>query len=278
MSNPILPDCRAIFNDPRLSLVVWERGDLAAHEAGLRFTGAMLDMAALAGSVMPLLRPAGRSCGNMADIRSRANSWKGVGMTWSCELWVQVHGSVGGSLWSAIASKINAGWDAESGRDLGDATYARWEPIGNPSPGNSAGQYLPNPGSLEQRIYAALGEPEKAALLKLVWWRGVVALMTECVQLQGIRRFDPCADRDAVADLLELMLQPMRLADFGIGKATDVVDPSRFGASHLACFSLNAFLEPGADLDHAYNDCRATRPNRCNDLPHYIAGIRTGRW
>jgi len=277
VSDPTLPECGLIFKDPRLCLVVWDRGELRAHEGGLRFTRGLLESCGLAGYVMPLLRPAGRSCANAADIRRRAKQWKGTGQAWSCELWLQVEAAIEGELWAAVTDEINGkGWNAEAGLDLGDAAYARWEPIGNPSVSMASRWYLPNLGSPERQTYDALGEAHKPALLKLVWWQGVATLVAECVQPQGIRRFDPRAHRDAMADLLERMLRPICLADFGIGKASDVVDPSRFGASHLACYALNAMSL--ADLGTSYDNGKATWPSCCDNLSEYLRGIRIGSW
>ena len=280
MSSQERPDCRAIFRDSRLHLVVWDRSDRTSHATGLRFAKALLEMPSLAGLVMPLLRPAGRSCANAADIRQQAQEWQGARSPWSCELWVQVAASRECEAWTAVSQEIKGAWNAEAGRCLGDLSYARWQPFGNSPSDAYVVNSGPVPSSPDRGIYDSLACAYRSALLKLIWWQGTAALAGGCVQSHGTQEFDPCADRDAMADLLGRMLQRLRLADFGLGSGKEEVHPSRFGASHMSCFALNAFLTGGADMDTAYGDRarRATQPHLCRDLAHYLAGIRQGRW
>jgi hypothetical protein len=72
------------------------------------------------------------------------------------------------------------------------------------------------------------------------------------------------------------MLAPVQLADYGIAHRRCSVDPSRFGASHLACFAVNGVAT--RFLEDVYRDPRATRPSELGSLRGYLKGIRTGQW
>lgn len=280
-------DCSEVFKDTKLSLLVWHRLDQAVHQEALRFMKELMTNATLAAHVMPLLRPAGRTQRDYDDWQTKARQTHGTPPAHCapagqshlyCELWFQVQGQADAALWQKVQGWVNGCGHGWALHDIGSAPENHWQPLADRL---ERCQYLEcNPSGGEIR-WCEMPKEQIPWALKVVWYRASEVLCEHLAQPTSDWLLNPQCDRDRILRLLAEILSDINLNRYGIADSGTLLDPSRFGVSHMAAFAMNAVtaVEPPDKyrLDQYWPPLgdNATWPHRYPKLQDYLDAIRS---
>jgi hypothetical protein len=295
-SHELPVDCQDLFSHPHLHLLVWNRFGIQAHDAGMRLLSVLLRDTALEGQFLMLIHPLGRALREYDSYSKDAADRVGTGLPQPfpgdphlqcCEVWFQVSDQAEAAVWGHLRN-----WSEDPGNSPASAWRSLpaplWQPLGH-GPLDCA--YARPRDVLGASWLSRLSAEHIAWLLKVMWHRASVVIVSDCAAQQSVKRITPWCDQDGIAAMLARMLSGFELSEFGIPGPAGQVDPSAFGASHLAAFTLNAVTRevplpapvptsPAVciwQVEQFWHDPRITHPSAYGSLSEYLAAVRSAR-
>jgi hypothetical protein len=227
---------------------------------------------------MPLIRPIGRNITSYNSWMQRsptqmfednsvgvipATSPLPSGHTRHCELWIQTAEITNLLVTNKLKEITNQ--HPSSFFAYFDCTKPLWQPFADNF--QNCPDAKTNP--MNAKPFCALEETTIAILLKLIWVRASEVLCNNCYHNDSLRLI-PLNDYSDQIRLIKTVIEDINLLDFNLSTEDSKLDPTRIIGSHLALYSINAFIDANQiqhpePLENIYYDKRypgiATRPS-----------------
>jgi len=126
-------------------------------------------------------------------------------------------------------------------------------------------------------ILCDIGEGQMPAFLKLIWYRSSVVI-AEWLSTQGenISWIDPLGQKDLICYLMKKIFEDINPKEYGISSTFGSIDPSAFGAAHMAAFAINAItrISHVYTIEDYFRNPKTTRPYCYPDKDEFLKVFR----
>ena len=271
---------RGIFEpSTHLHLVLWNRLNADDHQAAMEALNSLMK-SALVGGIMPLIRPLGRPHDTYRryayDTAFQDADFSNLELTplldghrtAHCEVWVQASNSANGA---ARAELIQLFTPIGSSCFFWENRNPIWQPLGDDK---DTCQYTRSRANSQDALFGMFCDDRIAWTLKLIWFRATEVI---CEWLNSVGSFQPLVPDNGLHPLATLMKETfgdLDLKQYGILDKSLVIDPSAFGASHLAAFAFNAItaVQPNSmhQVTQYLKDQQATHPSSFPDRDSFL--------
>lgn|GEM_PF-5770412 len=263
-----------------LHLVIWNRLDASDHAKAMNSVLSLMECDETNG-IMPLLRPLGRppdnycryaSEGAFVDVDAKnlcKTPLRPDGKhTAHCEIWIQVADTANAKvreyisdLFSSIPS-VCLFWDNHN---------PVWQPLGNDK---FTCEYSRSRSNTQDKFLCSLCDDRIAWVLKLIWFRATAEISDRLREDGGFKPIHPINDKASIKDLMSKICSDINLKDYNLSADLDKVDPTAFGASHLATFAVNSMTEVENGkiyaLEEFFESSDMTRPCNLPDRSSFL--------
>jgi len=252
-----------------LHVIIWDRFNETINTRGLTL---MKDLIRKFDLVMPMLRPIGRSPKYYSEDSKAEFKYpppnrfcQGVpstllldaNHTGHCELWIQVSNIIKKDLLEFLKSFFN-----EQGDNFAiflNHKMPDWAPLGK----SYAKTRYDLGTKIDYEINYDISKKQLPGFLKLIWY-----LSSEVIadwfsaQGQNISWIDPLAQKDVLFDLMGRIFADINPKEYGISSTFDSIDPSDFGAAHMAALAINAITKVSNvyQIEQYFRNSNITRP------------------
>ncbi len=258
-----------------LHLVIWNRFNDSDHEGAMNI---LLNLMTSEHSdkILPMIRPLGRPLDTYQSYTNdnvfQGNDIRNIGITSivsgsrtaHCEIWFQVADESNEAFKETLKQEFQI---ISSVCFFWESANPIWQPIGNDI---YSCDYARSRNRSQDSFLCSFCDNRIAQLLKLIWYRATEELI-KFMQSQNnsFCTINPISDKSIVKDILIEICSDIDLKNFGLFEDSTILDPTEFGASHLAVFAMNSITN--RYLEECFGGRIATRPSQMPNRTSFLS-------